>query len=328
MLVVLSGGTLAGGKALLDRYAGSIHHADLLPPGTRHTASGGAVPDINGPLNFLLVGSDFRSGTNPGQVWRSDTIMLVHVPADHSRAYLISIPRDLKVDIPYCIGQPDGCTDKINAAFAYGGAGPQFDPIKGYRLLSRTVAQLTGLTFDGAGVINFYGFTSIVGALGGVDMCVDVDTTSIFTNTHWAVGCYHMNKDEVLDYIRQREQYPDSDMTRQRHEQQFIKALLGQALSRGVLTDPVKLDRVIRAAGQALTIDSAYSPIDLALTLRQIRPADITMLKLPVDFATIDGISYVIATDRTPGMFAAIRDDTLDQYVLANPDLINRSPAG
>ncbi|MEV6526036.1 LCP family protein [Longispora sp. NPDC051575] len=318
-LLLLSSGALVTGRVLLDRYEGAVRRADLLPDGTARTVSPGSVA---GPLNLLLVGSDLRQGLEH-EVWRSDTIMVVHVNERLDRAYVLSIPRDLQVRIPRCLDAVDGCIDKINAAFAYGGIGPPFDPVRGYQLLAETVRDLTGLRFDAAGIIDFTGFTRLVGALGGVRLCVDVETTSIHSGMTWEPGCHDFNEHSVLDYIRQRE-YPDGDVTRQRHQQQFIKAVLQQALARGILADPARLDRLIRAAGESLTIASPHPTTALFLALRGIRPENITLLQLPAAAEWIDGVAYAEPVERTEPMFAALREDRLDEFVLANPDVVNR----
>src|SRR5262249_31847188 len=92
-------------RILTARYAAALRRSGLLAPGARQ--------GFGGPLNFLLIGSDARV-SNPNMGARSDTIIIVHVPVTHDRAYLISVPRDLRVDIP---PNPDtgfaGKVDKI-----------------------------------------------------------------------------------------------------------------------------------------------------------------------------------------------------------------------
>src|SRR6185437_14787740 len=122
-------------------------------------------------------------------------------------------------------------------------------------------------------IVNFAGFQSMVAALGGVDMCVDEKTISVHVgsdahgNFHapyeitasgvypirgitpqvYEPGCQHLAAWQALDYVRQRELIPDGDYGRQRHQQQFLQAVLKEATGAGVLTSPVKLDRVLRS---------------------------------------------------------------------------------
>ena len=128
-------------------------------------APSGQRPADQPGKTFLLVGSDSRAGLSKAEQkrlgtgstagQRTDTIMLRLRPAGWKPA-LISVPRDSYVDIPKN-GQ-----NKINAAFAFGGA----------QLLVQTVEQNTGLRVDGYMEIGFGGFVNIIDALGGIRMCL------------------------------------------------------------------------------------------------------------------------------------------------------------
>jgi len=305
--------------ALAHRYNGAVNHADLLAPGSRATPGTGPVR-ITGPLNYLLLGSDQRpNDTVDGE--RSDTIIILHVPATMDRAYLISIPRDLRVHIP---ADPDldfrGSTEKINGAFNYGGGG-----IAGFQLVSKTVTELTGVRFDGAAIINFDGFQRVVRLLGGVDMCVDAETTSIHTKAVYHVGCQHLAPWQALDYVRQRKSLPDGDFDRQRHQQQFLRAIFQAALDQGLVRNPIKLDQFIRDVGSSLTVDTnGMSVIDLALALHAISPSALDGIKLPSYAEYLGGISYVLPyQDQAAALYRAIVDDTLDTWVTANQMWVN-----
>ena len=211
---------------LIHRYNTSVHRAHLLDDRARADSSTGLV-SVKGPLNYLLLGSDQRPD-NPGGGKRSDTIIVVHIPVTLDKAYLISIPRDLFVEIPASPANHfSGGSDKINSAFDYGGGG-----VGGVQLLSETLTELTGVRFDGAAIINFTGFQQVVYLLGGVTMCIDQQTTSIHTGATYHPGCQHLRPWQALDYVRQREDLPGGDYDRQRHQQQFLKALLTEAGSR------------------------------------------------------------------------------------------------
>jgi hypothetical protein len=107
LLALLSAGALTGGLLLAD-YAGSVSQAHLLGGAATHsTTDGGTGGDaritrhrrIDGPVNILLVGIDERPDDPTGGA-RSDTIIIAHIPAAHDRVYLMSVPRDSRVDIP------------------------------------------------------------------------------------------------------------------------------------------------------------------------------------------------------------------------------------
>jgi polyisoprenyl-teichoic acid--peptidoglycan teichoic acid transferase len=301
-----------------------------------------ATPGVeNGPLNFLLIGSNWREQA-PSNGERADSIMVVHIPAAHDRAYLVSIPRDLYYTIkPYRPTGFAGSTEKIDAALNFGGM----------PLMSQTAADLTGLKFNGAVVARFAGFQKAVAALGGVNMCVDEETVSVhighdasgkfaapFTDIDsdpvpvpgvtpqvYHPGCQHLAPWQALDYVRQRELLPGGDYDRQRHQQQLMLAVLNQTASAGMLSDPVKLDRVMRDIGQGLTVDSnGVSVSRLLLLLRGIRTGSVVGLKTPSHPQNMDDISYVVADPDAPGLWQAMRADSLDRFAATHPDMVNR----
>ena len=165
--------------------------------------------------------------------------------------------------------------------------------------------NVTGIKrFDAGAIINFTGFKKIVDAMGGVDMYIEREVQSehrepdgkhrqgnpvgegyVGPQAVYKKGNQHLSGWQALDYVRQRypkNGVPDGDYGRQRHQQQFVKAMVGQALSADVVTNPVKLDRVLRAAGQSLIFNGrGHSVVDFGLALKDIRPETIEMIKLP-----------------------------------------------
>jgi LCP family protein required for cell wall assembly len=314
-LLLLVGFVAAGGAFFLHRLESAFVRGSLIAPDAR----AGAHP-LSGPLNFLLIGSDYRT-VDPQDGQRSDTIIIAHVDAGLDHVDLVSVPRDLRVDIP---PDPDhgfdGGTQKINSAFSVDNGGPG-----GIQLLSRTLTNLTGVRFDGGAAIKFDGLRQAVDMLGGVNMCVDTAITSIHTGRKFAVGCKLMSSAEALDYLRQRDQYADGDYTRQRHQQQFLKAMLQRAANSGMLTNPVRLDQFVRAFAGAMTVDpGAYSMFDLAYGLRGIPPDQLTGIKVPSNVQVIDGESFVVGTPDAQGLYAALRDDRLADWTSQNKQWVNR----
>ncbi len=118
-LALIAGAVAAGGAFLVHRFESAFNRDNLIAPGARADQHG----SVTGPLNFLLIGSDYRTWS-PGAGQRSDTIIVAHVTANLDHVYLVSVPRDLMVAIP-----PDpthnyaGATTKINAAFGVDNGG-------------------------------------------------------------------------------------------------------------------------------------------------------------------------------------------------------------
>ncbi len=352
LLVMASGGTLAGGQLLLSHYSKEITHDGGL--GTAAAAG----QSIDGPINLLLVGIDERAN-DPVAGARADSIIIAHVPADHSSVYLTSIPRDTRVRIPaHKSTRYNGGEDKINAAFQFGyqnGGGRD----GGLELLAETVSGLAGgLKFNGAAIVNFDGFQGLVKAIGGVYMCVDEKTTSIHvgwntktgkegvpyvinsdgTPNHlkpnmraqvYEVGCRNFKAWEALDYVRQRDLLAnkDADYGRQRHQQQFIKAMMKKTMSTGVLTNPAKVNAVLKSVGQAVSFyNNNVSLADWIFTLKGITPNEMFTLKVnngQFHSETIGGISYETLDDQSMQLLQAISTDQVFTFVKQHPEIVS-----
>ncbi len=313
---VLLGLLAAGGALLLHRYDTAVGRADLL---ARDARAGGQAGPVAGPLNFLLVGSDYRTWS-PTAGERSDTIIVAHLSRGLDHAYLVSIPRDLRVAIPAdpALGVP-GQTAKVNSAFDVGHGGAT-----GVRVLSQTLTNLTGVRFDGAVTVEFEGLKHAVDLLGGVRICVDVRTVSIHTHKVYPVGCRVMNSADVLDYLRQR-QFADGDFTRQRHQQQFLKALFERADETGVLSNPVKVDEFLRAVAGALTVDTGGVALpNLMLALRGLHPAGLTGVRVPSYGQMIGDSAYVVPSSDADQLYAALRADGMGAWTDQHPQWLNR----
>jgi LCP family protein required for cell wall assembly len=318
-LVTVAGVLFVAGVLMAGRVEHAFTRDTLLAPEARAAAPAAAT--VDGPLNFLLIGSDARR-SNPAMGARADTIIVLHVPRSMDRALLLSVPRDLLVDIPpFAPAGFPGEHTKINAAFRYGGS-----ERGGAQLLSETLSRLIGVRFNGAAVVDFTGLREAVAVLGGVRLCVDVRTVSIHTNAVFEPGCRRMRPAQVLDYLRQRENLVDGDFGRQRHQQQFLKALLSEAMTQGVVLNPVKANRLIRVVARAMVLDTGGAGVsDLIFALRGIRPDRLTGLRLPSNDAMIDGTSYVVAAEPAASeLFAALRADALGRWADANPQWVNR----
>ena len=353
ILMVISGGTIVAGQVLKARVNDLVGQGNLLPP--EGAAAAAKKSDITGPLNILLVGIDPRNDTTAPL---SDSIIVAHIPASMDEAYLFSIPRDLVVDIPAFpkTGFPGGRA-KINAAMSYGSSvgNGKHDVPQGFSLLAKTVSQLTGIQkFDAGAIINFGVFKKIVDAMGGVTMTIDQTVKSEhlapdgsprprsarcrnpqsncehpYTGPQktYKPGTYHLEGWEALDYVRQRYGLKNSDYDRQRHQQQFVKAMAQQAFSKDVVTNPAKLEKVLQAAGKALIFDgNGNSVVDWGLAMKNIRPAGMTLIKLP-GRSVITGGSYrgEALQDSAQDFFASIREGTVATYLLAHPEFINKS---
>jgi len=266
---------------------------------------------VDGALNMLLLGSDSRDPDNkgkPGQ-WRSDTIIVMHIPASHDHAYLISVPRDLYVHIPKSKSNPQyGDTKaKINAAFAWGGT----------PLTVQTVEEYTQVRMDHVVLIDFGGFKQVIDALGGIDMYIEQDVKSIHVpHRQFKKGMNHLNGDEALDYARQRYQFSDGDFARMRHQQQMMKAVMDKAASSGTLTNPGRLNSFLKAVTKAVTVDKDFSLADMAVQFHGLRSKDLTFMVSPHAGAQNVNGESVIMPDKTKAtaLYEAINNDKMTEW--------------
>jgi LCP family protein required for cell wall assembly len=305
-----------GGWYLYHRYDKKVSRADLLPD-TAGTGLTDQQRDENfksGPLNFLMLGSDSRDdepggGSSIGE--RSDTIMLVHIAKTRDRAAIISIPRDSFVDVP-AAGSWKGGNNKINAAFAFGGA----------KLAATTVHQLTGIPLDGAMIANFESIHELVDAVDGVDVCVPYDVHSTFSTKVWKAGCHQMAGDEAEEFMRQRKEVPGGDFGRMFNQQIVVKAVIAKVSKGDLLTDPLKFDGLMSTVAEALTVDKSLDLQKLALAVKGIRPSAISFATVPYTTAslrTFAGTAVQLDTTKANAMFAAVRNDTISQYLADHP---------
>jgi anionic cell wall polymer biosynthesis LytR-Cps2A-Psr (LCP) family protein len=140
-------------------------------------------------------------------------------------------------------------------------------------------------------------------------------------------GTYHLQAWEALDYVRQRYGLPNGDYDRQRHQQQFVKAMAKQAMSKDVVSNPSKLLKVLDAAGDSLTFfGEGHSVLDWGLALRGVSTDDMTLIKLPGGGLTENG--RYLGEQLAPGtedFFQALREDRIAPFLLDHPEYVSKT---
>jgi LCP family protein required for cell wall assembly len=240
-----------------------------------------------GDQNFLVVGSDTRVGAaptddvgDPNDVpgARSDTVMIVHVPAGRSGMTVVSFPRDLEIDRPACERWdsvsgaytpqtiPEAGHVKLNSAYQVGGP----------RCVTKVVQQLSGLAVNHFLAVDFSGFKDMVDAVGGVPVCIDKPMHDTILGTVIPrAGTTVLTGDQALNFVRARHVVgdPTSDYGRIHRQQLFLSALLRQSLSAGTLLNVGKLSGLVDAvsrstygenieADQLLSLGQSMSSLD------------------------------------------------------------------
>ena len=265
------------------------------------------LPVAGAGQNWLITGDDSRQGltrkqqrqlaTGPASSItgaRSDTIMLLHIPANGLPAVLVSIPRDSYVSIPgYGM-------NKINAAFAFGGP----------KLLAKTLQNATGLQINHYMGIGFGGLVNVVNAVGGVRMCIPSNLNDPASGLHLKKGCQNLDGAQALGFVRTRHKFATQDLQREQDQRVFIKALLAKMTSPGNLINPLTAFPAAFGAAGALTVDKGtqlYQLVQVAFALRH--PETTTM---PIGSEPLLAVGDVVIWDHTKAtrLFDAMKNDT------------------
>lgn len=268
-------------------------------------------PSVGKGKNYLLVGSDSREGLTAAEAdalgadtenvgKRTDTIMLVHVSENGGKPVVVSLPRDSYVAIP------GNGTNKINAAFAFGGA----------KLLTQTVELATGLRIDGYLEIGFAGFAGVVDSLGGVQICVQRAMKDAFSGLDVQAGCQTMNGKTALAYVRARHSDPKGDLGRAERQRQFLAAVTKQAASLDTIVNPPRYTGFADAAAKGIIVGSTTSLADAVAVLRALRAVgngEGVSAQVPVENPAYQtknaGVAVKWNDAQAKAMFAQLRTD-------------------
>lgn len=213
--------------------------ADVLVP-TSFTSAG---------TNWLITGSDSRAGLTRQQEnqlalghdiagSRSDTIMLLHLPANGTRPTLVSLPRDSYVPIP------GYGYNKLNAAYALGGP----------KLLIKTVQNVTGLQIDHYMGIGFGGLVTVVNDVGGVYICLKAPMKDPKAGLNLKAGCQVLNGDQALGFVRTRA-FAEGDLQREQDQRILLRGILAKMTAAGTLANPFAIIPAANSAAAAITVD-------------------------------------------------------------------------
>jgi LCP family protein required for cell wall assembly len=280
-----------------------------------------------GDETYLIVGTDTRSGQN-GTVGagdssefegsaRSDTVIMVNIPADRSRVVAVSFPRDLQVDRPQCSGwnNDDGkyTDDVIPAETAvklnsvYGDGGP--------KCLVDTLTAMSGLNINHFIAMDFYGFEQVVNKIGGVQVCSTTPLKDYELGTILAKpGTKTLKGSKALDYVRARniETEGNGDYGRIKRQQLFLSSLLRGALSSQVLTNPATLNGIVDTFINNSYVDRVNTDnlLQLAQSMQGLDAGRVTFLTVPTSGTAEDGSGNEIPRlDDIDAIFDAIIND-------------------
>ncbi len=290
IVAATAGATATSGLLYIESIAEALSHNDVLKNKVDRflaNTKGGE------PQNIMILGSDKRA-SEPEDPGRSDTTILLRLDPDNDAIALMSIPRDLKVEIPG-VG-----TDKFSSAYAYGGP----------KLTLQVVKELTGLPINHVVNVDYLGFVRAVYAIGCVYVDVDrryyhsnvgVPPSEQYSEINVKPGYQLMCGKRALEYVRYR--HTDTDLVRAARQQDFLSAARQRV--------PIK--DLVLGQNDLIEIFTEYTTSDIS-----DKEAMIDVMKLfiasrnatinEVDFPAELGPSYVYASQN------AI-DGAVDQFL-------------
>lgn len=231
---------------------------------------------VEGRKNFLLAGMrGFGQDFGP---LLTDTIILVSIEEKSGEVALVSIPRDLLVQIPY--------SDKVKInelyAIGYEKGGDEL----AFNVMKTVVSQVAGVHIDGMVRVNFEGFEKLIDIVGGIDVHLDKPFKEI---AQWEgiggfslpAGDNHLNGEEALYFVRSR--FSTSDFDRARRQQLVLVAFKKKLGSLGVLANPIKVYAILDTVGSNVKTDIPMSTGEGIALVNHIKDSDIKHLILSTD---------------------------------------------
>ena len=288
-----------------------ITTTDVIASSVTEDADGVPVPPLDGAVDILLVGVDSRTDAqgNPlsdevlallnGGVadgtQNTDTMILVHVPQDGTRAVAISFPRDAYVEIADGFG-----THKLNSALvrqktdtaqALRDQGVTSEArierestLAGRKTLIKTIEGLTGgaITVDRYAEVNLASFYEVTKALGGVEVCLNDATSDRDSGADFPAGRQTIEGAKALSFVRQRGGLPGGDLDRIVRQQVFIGALARKVLSTGTLTDFDRLQQLVTAVKKSVVLSEGWNITEFAAQMQGLVGGNIQFRTIPV----------------------------------------------
>lgn len=282
IIIAASAAATASGILLyVDSVAAELQHNDQLHSKLQNAL---AHNDPGEPQNILVIGSDKRAGAefveDPG---RSDTTMIIRIDPDLGRIAALSIPRDLKIEIP------EYGTEKFGAAYSYGGP----------RLTLQVVKELTGLKINHVVNVDFLGFVRAVDAIGCVYTDVDrryyhsnegLPASEQYAEINIQPGYQLLCGKKALQYVRYR--HTDTDIVRSARQQSFIGNARNQVSLNDLLFGQSDLTEIFTEYTSS-DISDAPELLEVLKLLIAAHGASIEQIHFPAEL----GPSYVYASE-------------------------------
>ena len=249
----------------------------------------GAYP---GEFSILIIGTDECGEVSTGLLGErcseadggvlNDVNLLVHVSAEPRNVTVVSLPRDLNVEVPECT-RPDG---SVASAMSKASINTVFEHA-GLSCVAKTVSELSGISIPFAAKIAFDGVMEVTEAIGGVEVCIGGDgIRDEKTGIDWPAGLRTVSGIEALQFIRTRHGVGDgSDLARISNQQQYMSRLVKKIMSEEVLTDPAVVLRLANTVVDNIDpSDELSNPLrlaQLALAIKDVPFSEFAFVQYP-----------------------------------------------
>lgn len=275
------------------------------PPSATLTPTATPEPLCGGPATMLILGVGADSG-NEYLYGLADVIRIVRIDFVTPKVTVLSMPRDLWVELPPGIQSSSGnviSNSKLNQAYFYGGQGMGYydGPGAGPGLLARTLEGNFGLLVDHYGAVNMYTFSRIVDAVGGIDLYLptDVDGRPVDDKTedmgYFYAGQRHFNGDQALRFARIRKKY--NDFTRMDHQNMVLCALKEKITSPAVLP---KIPQIIASFQDSVLTDLSLEQLgQLACLSPYLKRENLIFTSLPDEILSSGSVYSPIQKNNT-----------------------------
>lgn len=302
------------GHAVVTSAAGRVHRVDAF-------AGLGDRPEAGRGVNILLVGTDSREGLTEAERRRlklggagcfcADSIMLLHLSERRDRVSVVSLPRDSYAELPahdlvLAKGRHEAHPDKLNAALSHGGPS----------LMVRAVEDLTRLRIDHYLEVSFVSFMRAVDEIGGVRVCTTRPLKDEQSGLDLPAGTHTLDGATALAFVRARHVDGSSDFGRMARQQEFLAAFIHQAVSAGVLLNPVTFGATAEALLGSVSADPGFGAeemLELAGLMRDFDPEAAEFASVPVaeQSRAVPGVGTTVVWDRAGAerFFAALKAD-------------------
>ncbi|OZD08679.1 LytR family transcriptional regulator [Rhodococcus sp. 06-235-1A] len=276
-------------------------------------------PSRNGrDTNILLIGLDSRKDMDGNDLpaefvtdalhagdsdvggYNTNTLLLVHLPADGGRATALSIPRDDYVDVPgygkrkikeaYGLAKADADTELLDQGVTDSAERERKAREAGRRSTLTAVRDLLDVPIDHFAEVNLLGFYDVATAVGPIRVCLNNPVDDSYSGADFPAGAQELSASQALSFVRQRHGLDNGDLDRTKRQQAFVAGVMAKLSSSGILANISELRALVAGTKNDIVIDASLDPMTLAGQAGAVMQGDIDFYTLPITgYETVDG---------------------------------------